>query len=84
MLNPNNERHAHWFNYTLQLLAKTLLNFFNLALSGKATEDDKMAITEEIEDPEGLLMLEDEGEDKDEDKVTDHDEEEDKMMALMS
>jgi|SRR5882724_9852543 len=39
-----------------------------------------MAITEEIEDPDGLLMLEDEGKgkDEDEDEVTDHDEEEDK------
>jgi hypothetical protein len=73
------ENYTRCFNHTLQLLAKTLLKPFNLALSGKATEDDNMAITEEIEDPEGLLMPEDEGEgqdeDEDEDKVMDHDDE---------
>jgi hypothetical protein len=64
----------------LQLSAKTLLKPFNSALSGKATEDDEMAIPEEIEDSDGLLMLEDEGEgqDEDEDEVMDHDDKEDK------
>ena len=70
------ENRARCFNHTLQLLAKTLLKPFNSALSGKATEDDEMPITEEIEDPDGLLMPEDE--DKDKDRVTDHDDEEDK------
>ena len=60
----NKENCACCFNHTLQLLAKTLLKPFNLALSGKAAEDDEMAITKEIEDPEGLLMPEGEGKDK--------------------
>jgi hypothetical protein len=68
----------------LQLSAKTLLKPFNSALSGKATGDDEMAIPEEIEDSDGLLMPEDEGEgeDKDEDKVTDHDNEEDEDNGI--
>jgi len=77
----NKENCARCFNHTLQLLAKTLLKPFNSGLSGKATEDDEMAITEEIEDPDGLLMPENEGEgedeDEDEDEATDHDKEED-------
>lgn len=78
------ENRARCFNHTLQLSAKTLLKPFNSALSGKATESDEIAIPDGIEDPDGLLMPEDEGEGEgeDEDEVMDHDDEDDGIDEL--
>ena len=54
----NKENHVRCFNHTMQLSAKALLKPFTSRLSGKQTNDDEMAVTE-IEDPDCLLMEED-------------------------
>ena len=54
----NKENQVRCFNHTMQLSAKALPKPFTSGLSGKETNDNEMAITE-IEDPDGLLMEED-------------------------
>ena len=75
----NKENRICCFNHTMQLSAKALLKPFTSGLSGKETNDNEMAITE-IEDPDGLLMEEDnDNEDEVDVKngVTNHGEEDD-------
>ena len=75
----NKENCICCFNHTMQLSAKALLKPSTSVLSGKQTNDDEMANTE-IEDPDGLLMEED-NDNEDEvnvkNGVTNHGEEDD-------
>ena len=73
----NKENRIHCFNHMMQLSAKALLKPFTSGLSGKQTNNDEMAITE-IENPDGLLMEEDDDDEVEvdvENGVTNHGEE---------
>ena len=71
--NSFNEENWVWcFNHTLQLSAKSLLNPFNTALSGKAADDDDAALYQN--DISQTILEDDEG---DGDGNTDENEDED-------